>query len=191
MSASTPIEMLEAEHRVILKIVGTLGVLADAFEAGRRVQAQTLRDLVEFMRTFADRCHHGKEEAHLFPALASHGVPTQGCPIGGLTHEHQKGRTLVAELDQATQAHFKQSTPEAKAEIVRCLRGLAALYPNHLWKEDYMVFPMSVRMLTEADNAELQRKFEAVEAEIGSEVHHRMEALAEKLQADVAALVTA
>ena len=182
MSSSTPIEMLEAEHRVILKIVGTLGVLADALEAGRRVQPQTLRDLVEFMRTFADRCHHAKEEAHLFPALASHGVPT---------HEHQKGRTLVAELDQATEAHFKQSPPEAKAEIVRCLRGLAALYPNHLWKEDYMVFPMSVRMLTEADNAELQRKFEAVEAEIGAEVHHRMEALAEKLQADAAALVAA
>lgn len=191
MPASTPIEMLEAEHRVILKIVGVLGVLAGAFEAGKPIPAQTLRDLVEFLRTFVDKCHHGKEEAYLFPALASHGVPTQGCPLGGLTHEHQKGRALVAELDQAAQAHSAQATPEAKATILRCLRDLVALYPNHLWKEDYMVFPMSVRMLSDAENAELQGKFKAVEAEIGFQVHHRLEALAEKLQADAAAMVTA
>jgi len=191
MSASRPIEMLEAEHRVILKIVGVLGVLADALEAGRPIHPQTLRDLVEFMRTFADKCHHGKEEAHLFPALASRGVPTQGCPIGGLMHEHQKGRALVAELDRAAQTYFQQTTPEVKAVIVRCLRDLAALYPNHIWKEDYLVFPMSGKVLSEADNADLQRKFEAVEAEIGSDVHHRLEALAEKLQADAGALVIA
>ena len=183
--------MLEAEHRVILKIVGVLGVLADALDAGKPVHPETLRDLVEFMRTFADRCHHGKEEAHLFPALASRGVPAQGCPIGGLTHEHQKGRAPVAELDQAAQAYLKQTTPDGKAVIVRCLRDLAALYPNHIWKEDYMVFPMSGKVLSEADKADLQRKFEAVEAEIGREVHHRMESLVEKLQADAGALVGA
>lgn len=132
MSASRPVEMLEAEHRVILKIVGVLGVLADALEAEKPVQVQTLRDLVEFMRTFADKCHHGKEEAILFHALVSRGVPAQGCPIGGLTHEHQKGRALVAELDQAAQAHFPRATSETKAIMVRCLRDLAALYPNHI-----------------------------------------------------------
>lgn len=190
MSASKAIEMLEAEHRVILKIVGVLGVIADALEAGRAVNVQTLSDLIEFMRTFADRCHHGKEETYLFPALARRGVPTQGCPLGGLTHEHQKGRVLVAELDQAVQAHVTQAAPAARATIVRCLRDLIALYPNHIWKEDYMVFPMTGKVLTEADNAELQRQFEAVEAEIGPAVHHRLEAMAERLQADAAALVT-
>jgi hemerythrin-like domain-containing protein len=190
MSAPRPIEMLDAEHRVILKIVGVLGVLADALDAGKPVQPRTLRDLVEFMRTFADKCHHGKEEAHLFPALASRGVPTQGCPIGGLMHEHQKGRALVAELAQAIETHVIQTTPEVQAVIVRCLRDLAVLYTSHIWKEDYLLFPMSGKVLSEADNADLQRKFEAVEAEIGCEVHHRLEALAEKLQADAKELVT-
>lgn len=190
MSASRPIAMLEAEHRVILKMVGVLGVLADALEAGKPVAPQMLRDLVEFMRTFADKCHHGKEEAHLFPALARRGVPTQGCPIGGLMHEHQKARALVAELDQAIQAHFQPTTPEAKTVVVRCLRDLATLYPNHIWKEDYMVFPMSGKVLSEADHLDLQRKFEAVEVEIGCEVHQHLEALAENLQADAGKLVS-
>ncbi len=191
MNVSKPIETLEAEHRVILKIVGALGVLADALEADKLVQPQTLYDLVEFMRTFADRCHHGKEEAHLFPALARRGVPTQGCPIGGLMHEHQKGRALVAELDQAAQAYSVGATSETTAVVVRCLRDLAALYPNHIWKEDYLLFPLSYKVLTEADHAELQQEFEAVEAEIGSDVHQRLEALAEKLQGDAGSLVTA
>ena len=96
----------------------------------------------------------------------------------------------MAELDQAAQAYFKQTTPEGKAVIVRCLRDLAALYPNHIWKEDYLLFPLCGKVLSEADHGDLQRKSEAVEAEIGGEVHHRLEALAEKLQADAGALVS-
>ena len=129
MSTSKPIEMLEAEHRVILKLVGVMSVLADALEASKPVQAQTLLELVEFMRTFADKCHHGKEEKHLFPALANRGVPMQGCPVGALMHEHEKGRALVDALEQASRAISSRRALRAKsrwsavfATSRRCIR---------------------------------------------------------------------
>jgi len=37
-------------------------------ETGKEIEEKTLREIVEFMRTFADKCHNGKEETHLFPA---------------------------------------------------------------------------------------------------------------------------
>lgn len=46
-------------------------------------------------------------------------------------------------------------------------------------------------MLSETDIVDLQRKFEALDAEIGGDVHHRLKALARQLQADAAALITA
>ena len=65
-----PTQMLEDEHRIIAKVVGAATVLADRLEAGQPVDLDTLQGVVEFMRTFADKCHHGKEEELLFPANA-------------------------------------------------------------------------------------------------------------------------
>jgi len=76
--------MLEDEHLVITKVVGATPVLADRLEAGQEVDVNTLQGIVEFMRTFADKCHHGKEEELLFPLLSKKGVPMQGCPVGVL-----------------------------------------------------------------------------------------------------------
>lgn len=49
---------------------------------------------------------------------------------------------------------------------------------------------MSDQVLTEADKTDLHQKFQTADAEIGAELHRRMEARAEKLQTDAAALVT-
>ena len=45
------------------------------------VEPETLQQVVAFMRNYADKCHHGKEEAELFPFLERRGVPMRGCPI--------------------------------------------------------------------------------------------------------------
>ena len=90
MSEATAVEMLEAEHRVIQKMAAGMSVLADQLEGGEPVDVALLESIVAFLRTFADRLHHTKEESFLFPALIRRGVPSQGCPIGGLTMEHQK-----------------------------------------------------------------------------------------------------
>jgi len=73
MSEKRPTEILE-DH-FIQKVVGAAAVLLETLEAGNEVEGKTLQEIVEFMRTFADKCHHGKEETHLFPALEKKGVP--------------------------------------------------------------------------------------------------------------------
>jgi hemerythrin-like domain-containing protein len=182
MAEKMPTEMLEEEHRFIQKVVSAIPALVEALETGQKVETQTLQDIVEFMRTFADKCHHGKEEAHLFPALGQKGVPMKGCPVGALTHEHQQGRALVAGLAEAAGA-YAQGDAGAKEALVSNLRGITELYPNHIWKEDYLLFPMTNKVLSPDDQKDLREKFEAVEDAIGRDVHQRFEQLAERLSA--------
>ena len=176
-----PTKVLEEEHHFIQKVVGAMAVLAETLEAGKEVEEKTLHDIVEFMRTFADKCHHGKEETHLFPALEKKGVPMRGCPLGILIAEHQKGRDLVKQLAEATDS-YANGTTSAREALLKSLHGLTKIYPNHIWKEEYLAFPMADKILSSEEQRELYEKFEIVEKEIGLDVHQRFERFAEELE---------
>jgi len=160
----------KAEHHVIQKIVGAMAVLAGGLGAGQEPPVETLHNIVQFMRTFADICHHGKEELHLFPFLEKRGVPARGCPMGVLIHEHERGRTLVAQLAQATETYASGTAP-ARDAVTETLQGLMELHPSHIRKEEYLLFPMSNKVLGAADQQQLREKFAEVEATVGRGVH--------------------
>ena len=61
--------LLKADHRIIEKVLGALEGAARVMESGGEVPTKLLEDALEFSQTFVDRCHHGKEEACLFPCL--------------------------------------------------------------------------------------------------------------------------
>ncbi len=171
---------METEHRLIETVVKALCGVADAIEKGQPADAAMLATAVEFLRLYADKLHHGKEERLFFPMLVTRGVPPQGCPIGGLNHEHEKGRALVRALAEQARA-YAQGTPGAKGGLVETLRGIVDLYQNHIWKEDAMVFPMADKVLTEADQTELTEKFGEVDRAVGLDVVARLETFAKSL----------
>ena len=179
--------MLEAEHRVIQKMVAGMSVLAEQLEGGEPVDVSLLESIVVFLRTFADRCHHGKEETFLFPALIRRGVPSHGCPIGGLTMEHQKGRVMVGELADAIRG-YAAGEPPARENLVKSLRALVAFYPSHIWKEDYLLFPLAGKVLTPEDQQELTDKFETVEREIGLDVLEGFDKVVAELERKVSGI---
>jgi hemerythrin-like domain-containing protein len=187
MSEPTPVEMLEAEHRVIQKVVAAMAVLAERLDGGEDVDVPLLENVVEFLRTFADRCHHGKEETFLFPALIRRGVPSHGCPIGGLTMEHQKGRVMVGELADAIRG-YAAGEPPARDNLVKSLRALVALYPSHIWKEDYLLFPLAGKVLTPEDQQDLMHKFETVDRELGLDVREGFDKVATELERKVSGI---
>ena len=87
---------------------------------------------------------------------------------------------LVRELAAAVEA-YGAGDASAKESLVKSLRGVVGLYPNHIWKEDYLLFPMTNKVLGPGDQQDLLEKFEAVEEAIGRDVHRRLEQLAETL----------
>jgi len=181
MTSDKPTKVLEEDHHFIQKVVGAMAVLAETLEAGKEVEKKTLHDIVEFMRIFADKCHHGKEETHLFPALEKKGVPMRGCPLGILIAEHQKSRDFVKQLAEATDS-YANGNASAREALLKSLHGLTDLYPNHIWKEEYLAFPMADKILSSEEQRDLSEKFEMVEKEIGLDVHQRFEQFAKELE---------
>ena len=171
---------MAAEHRIIKTVVKALGDLALAVEKGQPADMALLKAAVEFFRVYADKLHHGKEEALFFPMLVKRGVPPQGCPIGGLTQEHVKGRALVGALEERI-TFYSQKKPGAQDGLIQVLREIVELYQNHIWKEDAMVFPMAGRILMKADQQELIEKFAEVDRSVGLEVIAHLERFAKGL----------
>lgn len=177
MTTNSPTQMLEDEHLVIAKVVGAAPVLADRLEAGQLVDVETLLDVVEFMRIFADKCHHGKEEELLFPALEEVGIKREGGPIGVMLEEHERGREYVRTMKRAMSHHRAGQDPGATG-FIREARGYIDLLDQHIDKEDNVLFPMAEKQLAETTQAELAEGFERIEVEkIGAGKHeefHRM-----------------
>lgn len=181
MNIDNPIEMLSLEHKYILKVVHALSVIDAELNRGEHVDVERIQKVVRFMRNFADKCHHAKEEAALFPAMEQKGVPKTGCPLGVLRVEHEKGRKLVAALKEAADTYAADS-PEVLENIRTAIAEIRQLYPNHIWKEDEMAFPMAQRLFTQDELKQLKSDFDKAEREFGHG-HDQYIAFADEMEA--------
>jgi hemerythrin-like domain-containing protein len=153
----TPTELLREEHRVILRALDALERAADRAQAGGGVPEAWWAEVVKWLRTFADRNHHAKEEAALFPAMIKAGVPSEGGPVAVMLEEHVDGRRLVGSIEAGSGA----------ARLAAC-RAYVALLRAHIEKENDIVFPLADAVLDAQAVQGLRREFDAVEAEQGA-----------------------
>lgn len=174
-------EILKAEHEVILTILDCLERVATDAAGSRAIDVDAARQILDFLGTFADRCHHGKEEDHLFPMLIRKGLPRGVGPIAVMLDEHDRGRAEVAELRAALDAHERQDAGAA-VRFGEHARAYVQLLREHIAKENDVLFPMADGMLAEVDQATLLEAFGDVEAhDLGSGTHERYLALVEGL----------
>ena len=172
----TPTDILREEHRVILRALDALEAAAARLAAGRPLPEGWWPEIIAWLRGFADRTHHAKEESSLFPAMVKAGVPSAGGPIGVMLEEHERGRALVRAMEAGE--------PAARAAKAR---EFVALLREHIDKENGVLFPLADAVLDESAQRALQREFEAVAAELGREASiAHAEAAAERLRAALA-----
>ncbi len=181
----TATSILRDEHKAILKMLDTTEEVAARLKRGVAIAPETLSGLLEFFRTFADRCHHGKEEECLFPLLEQRGLPREGGPIGVMLHEHEQGRELIRAMGE-TACQFAGGQKEAGVGWADAALAYAALLRNHISKENDVLFMMADRFLSEGDQSEMVDAFEKIETEkLGAGTHERLHALMDKLYREV------
>ena len=156
-----PTEILSAEHRVIERVLTCLERMADACERDQKLDADPARLAVKFFRNYADKCHHGKEEARLFPLLETRGFSADSGPTAVMRLEHDQGREFVGRMDRAIEA-ATAGRPEGVREFNDAARGFIQLLRAHIQKEEHCLFPMVDRALSEEDQAKLLKSFEDV-----------------------------
>ncbi|HBO42381.1 MAG TPA: hemerythrin [Planctomycetaceae bacterium] len=176
-----PTEILSNEHRVIEQVLQCLGKIADEAESGGKLDKESAEKAVTFFRNFADRCHHGKEEAHLFPAMESKGF-SRGCgPTGVMLAEHELGRQHVRGMAENIE-NASSGDADAIERFVEHARSYVELLTNHIQKEDHCLFPQADQAFSDDDQKKLLSAFQRVESEeMGEGVHEGYLTIANEL----------
>lgn len=173
---------LRDEHEGIKIALAVLDRLADDIGNGRTVDLDDVEQLVDFLKTFADRCHHGKEEDLLFPALEKAGIPREGGPIGVMLTEHTHGRDNILAMTEALPG-LRQKDPDAQTIFAQAAHGYSRLLTDHIAKENMVLFVIAEQHLSPEEHARLKEGFDKIEEErIGPGVHEKYHAMLDRFQ---------
>jgi hemerythrin-like domain-containing protein len=157
-------EELKDEHRIIERMLAIIDAAAARADQGQKLPPHFFSKVVDFISNFADKCHHGKEEDNLFPALEEHGILRHSGPIGVMLVEHEQGRAYVRGMDEAGK-RFANGDKEALRVALDNASSYSELLRKHIDKEDNVLYVMADRALTDTEQQALRRKFEEVERE--------------------------
>jgi len=177
-----PTEQLKEEHDAIKLMLRILERVCEKLESGQDVNQTHLKEMLEFIGVFADRCHHGKEEDLLFPEMQKAGIPKEGGPIAVMLTEHDMGREYVSAMSDAI-AQYESGNQQASSKFAQNARGYISLLSQHIEKEDNILYPIADARIPKAKQDELLKEFEKVEHEkIGVGKHEELHNLLERLE---------
>lgn len=171
-----PIKELTQEHGPVKLMLRILEKVSDRLEAGQEMNTGDLESAIAFIREFADKCHHGKEEHLFFPAMKENDIVEEVALVDVLIEEHKVGRNFVKQMAEAI-------AEKNNAKFVENARGYVALLDQHIDKENQTLFPMAEKSLSEEKQKELEVGFEDVEKNvIGEGRHEELHAIVHKLK---------
>lgn len=176
-----PIEDLVHEHEVINLVLKAAEQEAGRMRGPAGIDLALVEKMLDFFKNFTDRCHHAKEEGHLFPMLEAGGLPPDKGSLAALLSEHEEGRRLVSRIGGL----LPEAARGDHAAVMSSADGLAAyarLLEDHIAKENSVFFPLADRMLSDEDKKSLEKAFAKVEEEeTGEGVHERYHLLAHEI----------
>jgi hemerythrin-like domain-containing protein len=156
-------DVLKDEHRVIEQVLNCLEQMAFQCLVEAKLDRADARQVIDFFQTFADKCHHGKEEAHLFPLMESRGFSREHGPTGVMLLEHEEGRGYLRDM-AATVDAAAAGGPSALRQFAKEAGCYVTMLRQHIRKEDQRLFPMADHHLTAEDQAALLEAFADVES---------------------------
>ncbi len=159
-----PIEKLVAEHEIILRGIDLLEKGADRLQDGETVAPEYFSKLVDFIRNYADKYHHAKEEDILFLEMNKVGFSSEGGPIAVMLYDHTQGRDFVARMEKAND-RYASGDKNAIPIIITNARNYATLLKMHIQKENVVLYPMAENAMGVAGIAKMQPAFDKVEQE--------------------------
>ncbi len=159
-----PTDLLVREHRVIEQVLNCLEKILEQCTSENRLDAQSARQAIEFFRGYADRWHHGKEEAQLFPVMQANGFSGGCSPVMVMLREHALGRLYLQGMEAAIEP-AGGGDREAMKWFIQHGQSYLNLLREHIRKEDMCLFPAANHRLTEKDQEGLMAAFQRVESE--------------------------
>jgi hemerythrin-like domain-containing protein len=135
-----PVDALMQEHRLIERMISQMKKEVLTMKLKQDVNSTFIDIAVDFIRVYADRCHHGKEEGVLFRELSGKQMTSEHAEMmRELINEHVYARKTTASLNEAKKRYVK-GNEDARNDVWKLLNDLVEFYPKHIEKEDKRFF---------------------------------------------------
>jgi hemerythrin-like domain-containing protein len=150
---------LMIEHRLIERVIAVIETELTGISQLNRTDPLFIDTVVDFIRIYADRTHHGKEEDILFRDLKKKPLNEKDLTLmNELIEEHIYGRKNTAALVEANNL-YRNGDQSALATIGEKLGTMADFYPNHIKKEDKVFFPSVIQYLSDKEQQTMLEEF--------------------------------
>jgi hemerythrin-like domain-containing protein len=152
---SPPMKMLVQEHELIKRLLALVPSLINSCDLESESGRQVIRDAVDFVRSYADKFHHAKEEDILFKYFDAE------LDILKVMHnDHETGRAHVKAVLEAVEKRDRASASEH-------LNGYRELLTEHIKKEDEILYPWMDRELSDRQIGQLYSQFNETDETFG------------------------
>ena len=156
--------ILSAEHQTILKAISAIIGECMEIENGKELNVAFFQKAIDFIKNYADKFHHAKEEDILFKAMLEN-VDCMHCnPIPVMLHEHDEGRNYVKSMETGISENNSR-------KIIENARGYCMLLQQHIYKEDNVLYPMAEEALTDEQKELVNQKYQEVETKLNAEMN--------------------
>jgi len=149
---SDPIAGWHEEHERFAQVLDLLQREVDAFHRGERPNYELMCDVVYYLRNYADRVHHPREDVAFRRLLARE--PEMELLINRLLQEHRvisvAGDELLAHLNEA-----ERDVMAPRTELEAAAATYLVYYRNHLRVEEEQIMPRAANVLTDNDWAQV------------------------------------
>jgi hemerythrin-like domain-containing protein len=171
---------LMIEHRLIEKMIEVISREVDQFSRGKQPEPVFIDTMVDFIRTYADRTHHGKEEEIMFKTLAEKKMkPEDKKVMQELIKEHELGRAMVRAIVESYKKFTEAKKQEDFVLLIKNMKFLTQFYPIHIEKEDKVFFPACLQYLTKEDQQQMLAQFNDFDRQM---IHEKYEAVVQGLE---------
>ncbi|AHM57581.1 hemerythrin HHE cation binding domain protein (plasmid) [Peptoclostridium acidaminophilum DSM 3953] len=163
------IKLMVDEHVYIKRMLLVLRKASYAVMQGAQIDYDDFGKMIDFVRGYADRHHHGKEEKLLFNRMVDEiGGAAEKLVKSGMLVEHDLGRLHMNELEAALE-RVKAGDDESKLDVIANAVSYTHLLHRHIDKEDAVVYPFAQRQLSSDTLETINSECESFEKQMESE----------------------
>ena len=172
---------LMIEHRLIERMISIIRDVLMQIESTQKVDSVFVDTAVDFIRIYADRTHHGKEEDILFRDLRKRALSAEDLQVmKELIEEHVFGRQTTKALIEAN-TRYRNGDKSALSDIAAKLHTFTEFYPKHIEKEDRIFFPASMAYFTDEEDHCMLTEFWEFDRKM---IHEKYRSVVEGLEKD-------
>ncbi len=148
--------ILSEEHQYILKAINAMLNECEQLEEGQELEKSFFEKTIDFIKNYADKFHHAKEEDILFEKLTNDTVQMHCNPIPQMLYEHDTGRNFVKGMETGLKENNKST-------VIENARGYAYLLNDHIDKEDNILYPMAEEALNDEQKDVILSEYKELE----------------------------